>query len=39
MVIEITVKAKRGKDGDVFAAFWCYEQNVSLIRWFRFRVL
>ena len=24
--------------GEVLAAFWCYEQNVSLIRWLRFRV-
>ena len=25
--------------GDVLAAFWCYEQNVSIIRWFKFQVL
>jgi len=25
-------------DGTVFAAFWCYEQNVSIIRWFKFDV-
>jgi sialidase-1 len=22
----------------VFLAFWCYEQNVSIIRWFKFDV-
>jgi len=25
-------------DGAAFVAFWCYEQNVSVIRWFRFAV-
>ncbi len=24
--------------GDIFVAFWCYEGNVSVIRWYRFRV-
>jgi len=24
--------------GSVFLAFWCYEQNVSIIRWFKFDV-
>ena len=26
-------------DGDRFVAFWCYEDCVGLIRWFRFRVV
>ncbi|MBN72563.1 MAG: hypothetical protein CME32_25195 [Gimesia sp.] len=25
-------------DGQWFVTFWCYEQNVSLIRWFKFSV-
>lgn len=25
-------------DGDLFVTFWCYEQCVSVIRWFRFSV-
>lgn len=25
-------------DGTVFVAFWCYEDCVSSIRWFRFAV-
>ncbi|WP_145455589.1 sialidase family protein [Gimesia panareensis] len=25
-------------DGQRFVTFWCYEQNVSLIRWFKFSV-
>ena len=25
-------------DGDLFVTFWCYEQNISVIRWFRFSV-
>lgn len=25
-------------DGDLFVTFWCYEQCVSVIRWFRFKV-
>jgi sialidase-1 len=25
-------------DGTVFMAFWCYEQNISIIRWFKFQV-
>lgn len=25
-------------DGDLFVSFWCYEQSVSVIRWFRFHV-
>lgn len=25
-------------NGDVFAAFWCYEDYVSVIRWYRLRV-
>ncbi len=24
--------------GEVLVAFWCYEQNISVIRWFRFAV-
>lgn len=26
-------------DTTIFMAFWCYEENVGIIRWFRFRVL
>lgn len=26
-------------DGSVFVTFWCYEQNVSVIRWFKARVI
>jgi hypothetical protein len=29
----------RCPDGRLFVAFWCYEENVSVIRWFKFRVL
>ncbi len=25
-------------NGNVFVAFWCYEQNISIIRWFSFQV-
>jgi sialidase-1 len=25
-------------DGSIFMAFWCYEQNISIIRWFKFQV-
>jgi len=25
-------------DGSIYVAFWCYENAVSVIRWFRFRV-
>ncbi|QDT98683.1 sialidase family protein [Gimesia aquarii] len=25
-------------DGDLFVTFWCYEQCVSVIRWFRFSI-
>ena len=25
-------------NGSVFVAFWCYEQNVSIIRWFKFDI-
>jgi sialidase-1 len=25
-------------NGDLFVVFWCYEQNISIIRWFRFSV-
>ncbi|QDV49693.1 sialidase family protein [Gimesia fumaroli] len=28
----------RLSDGSLFVTFWCYEQNVSLIRWFKFYV-
>ncbi|QDU49181.1 sialidase family protein [Gimesia panareensis] len=28
----------RLSDGQLFVSFWCYEQNVSLIRWFKFTV-
>jgi hypothetical protein len=31
--------AIRLADGSVFLAFWCYEANISVIRWFRFEVL
>jgi hypothetical protein len=29
----------RLENGAVFLAFWCYEENISVIRWFRFNVL
>lgn len=25
-------------DGDLFVTFWCYEESISVIRWFRFSV-
>ena len=25
-------------NGSVFVAFWCYELNVSIIRWFKFDI-
>ena len=25
-------------DGALYVAFWCYEDCVSVIRWFKFRV-
>lgn len=25
-------------EGDLFVTFWCYEQSISVIRWFRFSV-
>ena len=25
-------------DGTVFVAFWCYENCISVIRWFKFNV-
>ena len=25
-------------NGNVFVVFWCYEQNISIVRWFRFQV-
>jgi hypothetical protein len=25
-------------NGSIFVAFWCYEQNVSIIRWFKFDI-
>ncbi len=24
--------------GNIFVAFWCYEQNISVIRWFNFQI-
>jgi sialidase-1 len=26
-------------DGSLYATFWCYEQNISVIRWFNFRIV